>query len=136
MPVPAVDHRNRAAGDLEARVPARGVGHSNATLRDLVFGRRQQNAEATIIRHSRHTDRNAPRSCPQLVGASRSIGPVLTKYGQTAHSALPFRARSARPAIPEKWVRGIVVPHVARAQVAKGAGGITNAPSGTNRLRV
>lgn len=135
MPVCAVDHCDGAAVD-EAHVATRDVGHSNATLCDLVFGRRQQNGEATLMGHSRHADHDAQRWCRQRVGAWRSARPVLTKYGQPAHNALPVGTRSDRWTIREEWVRDAVVPQVARAQVVAAAGGITNAPRTISRLRV
>jgi len=60
----------------------------------------------------------------------------LTKYGQPAHSALPFAPRSGRPTIRQKQARGADVPHIARAQVVAASGGITNAPTVISRLRV
>jgi len=60
----------------------------------------------------------------------------LTKYGQAGHSALPFAARSGRPTIRQKLVRGAAVSHIARAQVVTAGGGITNAPTAISRLGV
>ena len=134
-PVCAVEHRDGAAADLEAHVPTGDVGH-NATLCDLVFGSRQQNRDAALVTHGRQADPDAQRSRRQRVGASRSARPVLTKYGQLPHNALPFGTRSDCPTMREEWVRDVVVPQVARAQVATGAGGITNAPMTISRLRV
>jgi hypothetical protein len=60
----------------------------------------------------------------------------LTKYGQAAHNALPFAARSGRPPIHPEPVLGAAVPHVVGVQVVIAAGGITNAPRAISRLRV
>jgi len=135
-PICAVDQRNRAGVDLEARVAARGVGPRAATWCDRMVCGRQQNGPVTRIGDSRHADGDAPRACPQVVGAWQYFRPVLTKYGQLAHSASPFRARPAGPSRREKRLWGTVVPPVARARGVIGIGGITNAPMETSRLRV
>ena len=136
MPVCAVRHRDGAAVDLEAYIPAGDVGHSNATLRDLVFSRRQPNGQADLIRHSRHADHDAQRVCRQRVSIGQSVRPVLTKYGQPAHKTSPVSARSYRTTNRQKRVHAAVVPQVARTQVVISGGGITNAPMAISRLRV
>lgn len=124
MPVGAVHQRNGATVDVDAHVPAGGLGHGNSAARVSVF------------RHSHHADHGAQRSCLQAVGARRSVRGILTKYGQLTHNALPVRARSDRPTIRQKRAHCAVVPHVAPAQVVITRGGITNAPMANYRFRV
>jgi len=136
VPVWTMRQRDGAAVDLEAHVPAGGVGHSSAAPHDLVFSGGQQNGETALVGYSHHADRGAQRSCPQPVGARRSVHLILTKYGQPTHNALPFGARSGRPTIRQKPARCAAVPQVALAQVVITRGGITNAPMAISRLRV
>jgi len=135
-PVGVARQGDGAVVDLEAHVPARAVGQSNAAPRDLVSCRRQQNGEATLARHSHHPDHRAPSPCRQARSTRRRACCDLTKYGQPGHNALPFDGRMDRSTIGGKPVHRAVVPHVARAQVVIPGGGITNAPRAISRLRV
>ena len=137
MPVWTVRHqRDGATVDLEAHVPAGGLGHDNAAPRIPVSGRRQQNGEAALVRHSRHADHDAQRPYRDAMTARQRAGRDLTKYGQLTHNALAFGAWSDRPTICQKQVRDAAVTHVARAHVITMHGGITNAPMAISRLRV
>jgi len=136
MPVGAVHQRDRATVDLDAHVPAGDLGHGNSAARVSVSGRRQQDSQAALVRHSHDADDRAQRSCLRSVSARRSVRVVLTKYGQPTHNALPFGARSGRPTIRQKPARCAAVPQVALAQVVITRGGITNAPMAISRLRV
>jgi len=136
MPVATVRQRGGAAVDVEAHVPTRGIGSRNPASRDLISGRCQQNGETALVRHSHHADHQARRRCQQAGSTRRRACANLTKYGQPAHNALPFGARSNRPTSHQKPMRGAVVPHIARVQVAVAGIGITNAPIAISRLRV
>ena len=136
MPVGAVHQRDGATVDLDAHVPTGSLGHGNSAARVSVSGRRQQDSQAALVRHSHHADHGAQRSCLQPVGTRPSVRVVLTKYGQPTHNALPVRARADRPTIRQKPARCAAVPQVALAQVVITRGGITNAPMAISRLRV
>ena len=136
MPVWTVHQRNGATVDLEALVPAGGLGHDNAAPRVQVSSTRQQNGEATLVRHSHHAEHGAQRPYRQATTARQRAGLDLTKYGQLTHNTLPFDGQSDRPTPCQKQVRDAAVTHVARAHVITTHGGITNAPISISRLRV
>jgi hypothetical protein len=113
-----------------------GVGYDDTAPVGVIVVRRQWNSEAALIRHSHHADEGAHRSWQRAATTRRRVRFDLTKYSQPTHNALRFSERREGAAIRPKCARRTAVTHVVRAQVAMMCGGITNAPTTSNRLGV